>query len=101
MTMTLDELIEHTANLRDLLAIKKRQIARMPLDSTAKGRHELAISALEGRVRELGRAAERLRGDEPTLELVCLRPGRPPLIDVTLKAKAVRDLTAPPGDVRA
>lgn len=92
--MTLTELIEHTGNLASLLAIKRRQLDHMSLDSTARVRHETAIDALDHRVGELRRAADALRGEVPTLESRCVRPGVPPFPDVIVQPKTVRDLPA-------
>lgn len=97
--MTLDELTEHTDNLAGLLVIKRRQLDHMPIDATARERHELAITALEGRVRELMRGIDRLRGDLPALETMRVRPGVPPLPGMSVKAKAVRDLASPPREI--
>lgn len=94
--MTLAELIEHTGNLHDLLTLKRHQLEHMKIDSTARARHEFAINALEGRVRELRRSAEALRGDAPTLELQRVRPGVPPFPDVTGKSETLGDFPAAP-----
>jgi hypothetical protein len=101
MAMTLADVIEHADNLTSLLVIKRSQLAHMKIDAFARQRHELAITALEGRVRELRRYADELRSDEPTLELVCVLPCRPPLVNVTDEPQPVGDLTAAPGDLCA
>lgn len=102
MSMTLTEIIEHTDNLAGLLRTKRRQLEHMPLDSVARRRHEGAITALEGRVSELRRHANALGGrDEPTLQLVRVRPGVPPFADVSSESEPVRDLATSPGDLCA
>ena len=107
MTMTLTELVEHTDNLTQLLLIKRGQLSHMSVDAVARERHELAITALEGRVRELRRRADELRsdppaplrGDTPPLKVERMLPGGPPLIDMGRKSKPVRDLPSAPGDL--
>lgn len=101
MAMTLADVIEHADNLTALLVIKRSQLSHMKIDAVARERHELAITALEGRVRELRRYAEELRGDLPTLELVRVLPGRPPLVDMIDEHEPVRDLQASPGKISA
>lgn len=97
MAMTLAELIDHTDNLTRLLVIKRSQLSRMGLDSVARGRHERAITALEGRVGELRRRADELRGDEPALKCVRPLPSAPPLVDMVHETKPISDLPAAPG----
>lgn len=99
--MTLEELTEHTENLKDLLRLKHHQLAHLKIDSTARARHEFAIHALEDRVRELRRSVDVLRGDLPTLEIKCVRPCRPPLVDMIRKTKPVGDLPAAPRKIGA
>lgn len=94
MAMTLADVIEHADNLTSLLVIKRSQLSCMKIDAVARERHELAITALEGRVRELRRYADELRSNQPTLELVRPRPGVPPLVDVIDKPQPVGDLPA-------
>lgn len=101
MAMTLADVIEHADNLTSLLVIKRSQLSHMSIDAVARERHELAITALEGRVRELRRYAEELRGDLPTLEFVRVLPGGPPPVDMVDQHEPVRDLTAAPGDLCA
>lgn len=99
--MTLAELIEHTENLQDLLRLKRHQLAHLKVDSTARARHEVAINALEGRVRELRRSAELLRGETPTLEFQRALPQRPPLSDVIGEPETISDLPAPASKIGA
>lgn len=94
MAMSLDDLIEHADNVEALLVIKRHQLDHMSLDSVARHRHEETIAALSDRVAELRTAAERLRGDLPTLQLSCVRPGVPPAVGVSLKPETFCDLTA-------
>jgi hypothetical protein len=53
MTMTLNEVIEHTANVRELLELKKHQLTRLVPDSTVALILEAQIVALDPRVAEL------------------------------------------------
>lgn len=99
MSMTLAELMDHTRNLEGLLTTKRHQVSHMKIDTVARKRHELAITALEGRVREIARAVDVLRGDEPTLQLMCVGPGVPPLANVIGKAQTISDLPAAPRDL--
>lgn len=100
--MTLSELSDHADNVEALLAIKRRQLAHMTIDSYARKRHEEAITALEDRVTELRRGIAVLRDrDLPTLQLACVRPGVPPEIDMRLQPEALRDLPAPARDLCA
>lgn len=109
MTMTPDEIMEHSANLSELMTIKRHQLSHMKMDSIARKRHELAITALEGRVRELAQAASALRGaptaplrgDAPTLQLVRPCPGVPPLADMGGEPEPVSDLPAASRDLCA
>ena len=89
--MGVDELDDHAKNLEDLLKIKRSQLSAMGLHSVARKRHELVITALEDRVHELRRSVALLRGNEPPLEVVRVRPGVPPLACVPVEPEAVRD----------
>lgn len=102
MAMTLAELMDHANNLDALLTTKRHQLAHMKIDSIARARHQEAINALEHRVRELCKAIEKLRGeradrpaplrgDVPTLQLVCVRPGVPPLPHVVGQPQTLSD----------
>jgi hypothetical protein len=98
--MTVDEIAEHAENLSGLLELKRSQVRSMKIDSIARERHELAITALAGRVRELRRTVDQLRGDQPTLEIMCVAPGVPPLTHMSVKPEPVRNLPATARDVR-
>lgn len=110
MSMTLAELLDHANNLDSLLTIKRHQLSHMKIDTVARVRHEQAITALEQRVRELCRTVGELRSadrsaplcsDEPTLQLVCVRPGVPPLPHVVGQPQTLRDFDASPRDLCA
>jgi len=92
--MTLEEIMEHADNLEGLLDLKIVQVRAMKIGSISRERHELAITALRDRVRELRRKASRLRGDEATLELQRVRPGIRPFTHVIVKPEPVRDFAA-------
>lgn len=94
MAMTLVDVIEHADNLTSLLVIKRSQLSHMKIDAIARERHELAITALEGRVRELRRYADELRRDQPSLEFIRLGPGVPPLVHMVDEPQPVGDLPA-------
>lgn len=101
MGMTLNDLIEHTDNIEALLTIKRHQLAHMAIDSFARQRHELAITALENRVRELRAAAEKLRSDLPTLQLRCVGPCVPPVVGMGRQPESLGDLPAAPRKISA
>jgi hypothetical protein len=61
MTMSLNEVIEHTANVRELLELKKHQLTRLVPDSTTALILEAQIVALDPRVAELERHCSRLQ----------------------------------------
>lgn len=80
--MTLDELTEHAANLRDLLDHKRRQLFWEWLTTGERVILEAQADALTARVDSLMWECDALRGDLPTLQLVRVVPGIGPLADV-------------------
>lgn len=82
--MTLVELTDHAALMRELLTIKRHQLEREPMRPCQRVAVEKQIDALQQRVDQLMWQCQLLDpgADACTLELSCVLPGRNPFVRV-------------------
>jgi hypothetical protein len=86
--MTLAELTDHAANIRELLTIKRHQLEYERLIPRQRAEVEKQIDALQGRVDQLMWQCQLLDpgADASTLKLARVLPGRDPLVRVIPQA---------------